>query len=302
MSKKKYRIMAFDGGGIRGVLSATILKRLEIENKKLIKSTDLFAGTSTGSFIALGLAYGLPVKEILNLYSMINCRYIFSPKYNELFRPKYNNKHLKEVLMRVFPKNLKLKDLKKKVLIPSFEVISKDNGSWKPMFYTNFEEMGTDNEYVIDVALYSSAAPVYFPSYKKHIDGGIIANNPSLASICVSKNVNGANKKLEDMRILSIGTGFNHNNIKADTRKWGAIEWGLSQNPPYPLLSILFDGNMDADSYYSRELLRDNFLRVNPQISKSIDLDDCKEIPYLINIANSYDIKFVNDWINNKWF
>ncbi|WP_099187830.1 patatin-like phospholipase family protein [Tepidibacter mesophilus] len=302
MSKKKYRIMAFDGGGIRGVLSATILQRLEKENPKLIKSTDLFAGTSTGCFIALGLAYGLSVKEILNIYSMVNCKYIFSPKYNELFRPKYNNKHLKEVLMSVFPKNLKLKDLKKKVLIPSFEVISKDNGSWKPMFYTNFEGMGTDTEYVIDAALYSSAAPVYFPSYKRHIDGGIIANNPSLASICVSKNVNGANKKLEDMRILSIGTGFNHKDVKGDTRKWGAIEWGLNQNPPYPLLSILFDGNMDADSYYSRELLRDNFLRVNPQISKVVDLDDYKEIPYLINVANSCDIKFVNDWINNKWF
>ncbi len=302
MGKQTYRIMAFDGGGIRGVLSATILKRLEKENPKLIKSTDLFAGTSTGSFIALGLAYGLSVKEILNLYSVVNCKYIFSPKYNELFRPKYNNKHLKEVLMRVFPKKLKLKDLKKKVLIPSFEVISKDNGSWKPAFYTNFEGMGTDNEYVIDVALYSSAAPIYFPSHKKHIDGGVIANNPSLASICVAKDATGANRRLEDMRVLSIGTGFNHNNIKWDTRKWGAVEWGLSQNPPYPLLNILFDGNTDADIYYSYELLRDNFVRVNPQLSKSIGLDNCKEIPYLINVADSCDIDFVNDWIDDKWF
>ncbi|MEJ8554912.1 patatin-like phospholipase family protein [Tepidibacter sp. Z1-5] len=302
MSKKKYRIMAFDGGGIRGVLSATILKRLEKENPRLIKSTDLFAGTSTGSFIALGLAYGLSVKEILNLYSMVNCKYIFSPKYNELFRPKYNNKHLKEVLMSVFPKNLKLKDLKKKVLIPSFEVISKNNGSWKPKFYTNFEDKGTANEYVIDVALYSSAAPIYFPSHKKHIDGGIIANNPSLASICVAKDPNGANKKLEDIRLLSIGTGFTLTNIKADTRKWGAIEWGLNQNPPYPLLNILFEGNTDADTYYSRELLKDNFFRTNPQLSKSIDLDSCKEIPYLINVADSCDITFINNWINDKWF
>lgn len=204
--------------------------------------------------------------------------------------------------MQVFPKKLKLKDLKKKVLIPSFEVISADDGSWKPKFYTNFEGMGTSDEYVIDVALYSSAAPIYFPSYKKHIDGGVIASNPSLASICVSKDVNGANKKLEDMRLLSIGTGFAPTNIKADTRKWGAMEWGLSQNPPYPLLSVLLDGSMEDDSYYSGELLRDNFLRINPKLSKSIALDDCKEIPYLINVADSYDIKIVNDWINDKWF
>ncbi|MCT4507514.1 MAG: patatin-like phospholipase family protein [Tepidibacter sp.] len=301
MSKKKYRIMTFDGGGIRGVLSANILKRLEKENKQLIKNTDLFAGTSTGAFIALGLAYGLSVKEILNLYSMTNCKYIFSPKYNEFFRPKYNNKHLKEVLMRVFPKKLKLKDLKKKVLIPSFQVITKDNGSWRPKFYTNFEAMGTDNEYVIDVALYSSSAPIYFPSYKKHIDGGVIANNPSLASICVAKDIDGANKKLEDMRLLSIGTGFTPENIKVDTRKWGAIEWGLGQNPPYPLLSILFDGNMEADNYYSSGLLMDNFLRVNPELSKSIALDSCKQIPYLVNVADTYDIKFANDWIKDSW-
>lgn len=302
MGKRTYRIMSFDGGGIRGVVSATILQRLEKENPRLIKSTDLFSGTSTGSFIALGLAYGLSVKEILKLYSKLNCKYIFSPKYNELFRPKYNNKHLKEVLMRVFPKNLKLKDLKKKVLIPSFEVISQGNDSCKLVFYTNFKDKGTANEYVIDVALYSSAAPIYFPSHKKHIDGGVIANNPSLASICVAKDSKGANKKLEDIRLLSIGTGFTPTNIKADTRKWGAIEWGLSQNPPYPLLNILFDGNTDADSYYSRELLRYNFFRANPELSKRIDLDDCKEIDYLINVANDYDTKFIDSWINNKWF
>lgn len=51
-----FRIISFDSGGVRGALSARILKRLSNKFPNLISRTHLFAGTSTGSLIALGLA------------------------------------------------------------------------------------------------------------------------------------------------------------------------------------------------------------------------------------------------------
>jgi uncharacterized protein len=70
------RILALDGGGIRGVFSLMILKRIE----ELFRSErgrpdlvlrdefDFFVGTSTGAIIATFLAWGHPVGEVLRLY------------------------------------------------------------------------------------------------------------------------------------------------------------------------------------------------------------------------------------------
>ncbi|HTB63147.1 MAG TPA: patatin-like phospholipase family protein, partial [Opitutales bacterium] len=67
------RILALDGGGIRGVFSLQILKRIEEifrqekNNPKLVlrDEFDFFAGTSTGAIIATFLAWGRSVDEIL---------------------------------------------------------------------------------------------------------------------------------------------------------------------------------------------------------------------------------------------
>ena len=66
MSHTTYRILSCDGGGIRGVITAKLLQALD---PSVIKNIDLFAGTSTGSIIALGLASGVPIDTIVELYS-----------------------------------------------------------------------------------------------------------------------------------------------------------------------------------------------------------------------------------------
>jgi uncharacterized protein len=70
------KLLALDGGGIRGVLSLHILARFEellIEESqrpdyRLADYFDYVAGTSTGGIIAAGIALGMSVKEILNFY------------------------------------------------------------------------------------------------------------------------------------------------------------------------------------------------------------------------------------------
>lgn len=70
------RILALDGGGIRGIYSLLVLRRIEEifceerGNPRLVLRDcfDFFAGTSTGAIIATLLAWGFRVDDILDLY------------------------------------------------------------------------------------------------------------------------------------------------------------------------------------------------------------------------------------------
>ncbi len=75
--KWKHRLLALDGGGIRGILTLEILDRLEIllrEEKggdpdfRLCHFFDYIGGTSTGAIIAAGLVMGMSTKDLLKFY------------------------------------------------------------------------------------------------------------------------------------------------------------------------------------------------------------------------------------------
>ena len=70
------KLLAIDGGGIRGVLSLKILEEIEQllireskrDDYRLADYFDYVAGTSTGGIIAAGIAIGMSVKQILDFY------------------------------------------------------------------------------------------------------------------------------------------------------------------------------------------------------------------------------------------
>ena len=82
---KKFKILAFDGGGIRGSLSVEILYRILDKYPNFLEEVNLFTGTSTGSIIATLLAKGIPIEEVRKLYSKELSKEIFSkPRINFL--------------------------------------------------------------------------------------------------------------------------------------------------------------------------------------------------------------------------
>ncbi|MGL5327795.1 MAG: patatin-like phospholipase family protein [Peptostreptococcaceae bacterium] len=299
MGNSTFNIINFDGGGLRGVLSIGLLERIQNEVPDIIKNTNMLGGTSTGSLIALGLAYGLSPKEVKELYSDINAKHIFSKSYSELLRPKYDNKNLKEILLKVFPEKLRLKDLGKLVIIPTL-YIGNETSEWKPIFYNNLPNSPTENARVVDVAMSSSAAPVFFPTYNCHIDGGIIASDPSFATIvyALSKTLD---KSLYEIRLLSIGTGYLYNSIKDDTTSWGAVEWILSKEPSLPIISLTLEGNAQTSQLFSKMLLEDKYYRLNPRMNKDIGMDDLDALKYLRDLGENYNIEDTLKWIHDKW-
>src|SRR5450759_1710766 len=125
----KYRIVSIDGGGIRGLITTILLQRI-VETPGLehfLKSIDLIAGTSTGGLLALGIAYGLDLAQIRDLYVKKGPK-IFDDSWlddlvdlGKLRGADYNIKPLRQELKKLFG-DANLGQLAKHVLITAFDL------------------------------------------------------------------------------------------------------------------------------------------------------------------------------------
>lgn len=298
---KTFRILAFDGGGVKGALSVKILSKLCEKFPNLLDSIDLFAGTSTGSIIAGLLATNVDPVDIDNLYNIRMGKKIFSkPSYN-FFRPKFKNKNLKKILYDNFDADLKIKDLKRNIFIPTFNINGITKNSWEPYFFNNLTDNSSLNYKLIDAILASSSAPIYFPSHNGFIDGGIIANSPTTSSVIFSASALGNSCKLKQIKLLSIGTSNCPRKITGKTHKWGILQWSfnLFGDIRFPILSLLMDGMTDLEDMYCKQMLNSNYFRINPMLPDIFELDSYKYIPDLKLMGEKYDLTSAYNYIEN---
>jgi len=279
----KKRILACDGGGIRGKATAQFLKRLEAELKNPLHTYfDFYAGTSTGSFIIAGLAYEkMTCGEIADtVYSVANAKTIMPHSLADDFlgliqtQPKYNGKGKREVIDRYMEDRL-LDDTDKHVLVCGYDIV-KD----KPLFYKSYEPSPTRIRDVLDI---SSAAPVYYPPVASvsegvvGIDGGVCANNPVDMAYAEALQLYGKDAEIE---ILSVGTGMSFDDTKSfrearKTLKFGGIQWLRDGS----LLDILMNGSQELIHTKTKqfsEALGHKYTRVNGHIMETT-MDDVSE-------------------------
>ena len=301
---KNFKILSFDGGGIKGALSTIIILRLTQKYPTLLEDIDLFAGTSTGSIIALYLAYSKNSYAIDNLYNEENIKKIFSKKRPNFFIPKFSSKNLLKELKANFPEDLKLKNLHPYVFIPTFSTNGFTSNSWEPVFLNNLTDNTTAEFSFIDAARASSAAPTYFPSHKGFIDGGVVVNNPTpIASFFALSKLDSISSSSQ-LRILSIGTGNYPNKIASNTAKWGMLQWAFDPfiSIKSPILTILLEGSSLVEDIYCKELFMQNYFRLNPIIPDHIEMDDYKKVSLLKNIADSLDLTELYNYIDNIFY
>jgi hypothetical protein len=106
------RILSLDGGGLRGILTLGILKRIEDELRsrhrndsafRLCDYFDLIAGTSTGAIIAAALAIGWSVDDIAKKYFQLGTRVFKRSRLRQGFlRAKYDQGRLIDELKAVY--------------------------------------------------------------------------------------------------------------------------------------------------------------------------------------------------------
>ncbi len=301
-----YHILSMDGGGIRGLLTIILIQRLESAHPGFLAEIDLFAGTSTGGILALGLAFGLTPSRIRGLYETSG-RKVFADTIlddvrdlGKLVGADYNLEPLKEELNKEFGDKT-LADLNKKVLISSFDLDNEPDNplkirTWKAKFFHNFPGEDSDgHEKIVDVALRTSAAPTYFPIYQGYIDGGVVVTNPSVSALSQALHPDTASQKIEDLVLLSIGTGHNPRFLPQLDADWGMVQWAPN------ILSLMLEGGAGLADYQSRQILRDRYLRINPILPVPIDLDRIDQIPLLQDIANQVDLIPAVEWLKKHF-
>ncbi len=265
------RILALDGGGIRGLMSLGFLERLEQilreryqkPDLRLCDYFDLIGGTSTGSIIASALAIGFEVSQIQQLYLDIGGQ-VFAHKQWKRWEASFNAKPLQAILKQVFGE--------KNLGHPSIEtglcIIAKraDTGSTWPLLNHPHGKYYRYNKDILlrDAVRASTAAPTFFVPEKLEytpgkngafVDGGVsMANNPALLlfSIATLKGFNfnwtiGAERLL----LISVGTGFWKRHDDVDTVVKGKI-WNWAQQVPTMLIEDASWQNQLILQYLSR--------------------------------------------------
>jgi predicted acylesterase/phospholipase RssA len=298
-----YRILSLDGGGIKGLFTATMLDRLQRACPKLLDRVDLIAGTSTGGIIALSLADGKTPSEIASLYrdragKIFHDSFLDDVKdLGKALGAEYSSGELERELTEQFGDRT-LGQLGKRVLVPTFDLDApatrRRPRAWKPKFFHNFPGSDSDRaERVVDVALRTSAAPTYFPAYQGFVDGGVVANNPSMAAVAQTLDRRAAGVPLDALLLLSVGTGLEPQFIPGREIDWGWVQWAR------PLAMMMISGVMGVADFQCRQLLGKRYYRLDRVLDREIDLDDTREatLAYLVEAAKRVDLRGVRRWL-----
>ncbi|KYO36334.1 85/calcium-independent phospholipase A2 [Alligator mississippiensis] len=218
------RVLCLDGGGIRGLVLIQLLIAIEKATGRPIRDLfDWIAGTSTGGILALAVVHGKSMDYLRCLYFRMK---------DEVFRGSrpYESEPLNEFLKREFGEHTKMTEVQKpKVMVtgtlcdrqpaelhlfrnyqapetrtgPSY----KTTASFKPL-------TKPEDQLVWRAARCSGAAPTYFRPIGRFLDGGLLANNPTLDALTEIHEYNksliqkGQSQKVKKLGVVvSLGTG-----------------------------------------------------------------------------------------------
>ncbi|CAD5234308.1 unnamed protein product [Bursaphelenchus xylophilus] len=290
------RLLSLDGGGIRGIALVMILIHIDkqIANGNIIDYIDWVAGTSTGAILSLALAAGTSLRDCLNLYLRLKDDVFSGPRPHDVgpleacLKEKFDAKTMADlnqkikVMVTTTKADVHPPEL---ILFRNYELPETQVKSFKPK-----------DVHVWKAARCSSAAPTYFASFDNtYLDGGLMANNPSL-DLLNEVHIYNISKQLNEQDpdpislLLSLGTG------KCKSKPMSAIDLELpksfswtsvvstafsSMNTLKNLKNIFVeqlaasDGQVVERSRGWCHSLRTPFFRFTPTLHTEIPLNTC---------------------------
>jgi patatin-like phospholipase/acyl hydrolase len=287
---RPFRILSIDGGGICGILPASVLAELErcfLGGASIAGYFDMIAGTSTGGIIALGLAHGLSAQDIGKFYVEHGAK-IFPPEgpirralrsLRRLGRYAYDSAALEDALLSILGEAT-LGEAKTRLCVPSFEGRHGEPWLYKTPHHPDYQRDRVER--MVRVGLATSAAPTFLKALPNNgyvmVDGGLWANNPIMNAVVDAL----ACFDLPDRQIQVLSLGCGETSFKVDDAKatGGLFQW-----------ANVFEAAMRAQSMNALGqayllLGKPNVLRIDaPESPRRIKLDDhrraCAELPAL---------------------
>jgi patatin-like phospholipase/acyl hydrolase len=262
------KILTGDGGGIFGIIPATLLK-----DKRVFDSFDAFGGTSISSVLMAWYSLGndpsvLPEK-MSEMFMKVFHRSLFT--WHRLpFGPKWPDTELVKFAKANF--DMPMSDVKKPLYIISFDFANR-----VPKVFSSIKDPDVR---IYEAILASVSAPTYFAPYKNYIDGGVWANNPSVVTATKACNEiirarsldKTRNNFIEDVELFSIGTG-RYNKPPFDmtySKYWGALSWASRLIP-----TMLVGSSETGWDMVAKELPFKKYVRYNDiQIDDDWEMDD----------------------------
>jgi uncharacterized protein len=258
------KVLAIDGGGIRGLIPALVLAEIERRCERRIASLfDLIAGTSTGAILACALSRpdAMRAERAADLYEREGPQVFDRSLVKEitslggLIDERYDARGLLASLRRHLG-NTRMAQATTGLLITAYDVQARQA-----------LVLGAgDDMTMVDAAHASSAAPTYFEPVavgeRILVDGGVFATNP--AALAYAE----AGGRLEVL--ASLGTGEHTRPMSfSEVKDWGRLQWAR------PILDVVFDGSADAVDAQLSGLLDGRYIRLQTRLDEaSDDLDD----------------------------
>jgi patatin-like phospholipase/acyl hydrolase len=299
----RFQILALDGGGAKALFTAQVLARLEADlDVRISDSFDLIAGTSAGGIVALSLGAGLRPGEIVSHYEDLVGRVFPASRRRPWRRPRqlrspiYDAEALRQALTRVLGTRL-LGDSTKRLIIPAWDVQRGAVHIFKTPHHTRLRRDWRIP--MVDVAMATSAAPVYFPAARvdghRLIDGGVWANNPAVVAIAEAVSMLGV--PLDAITVLNVGTIDQLTDHPKRLDRGGLLHWAK------PIAPLILSASSRGGQGLAEHLIgKPNFTRFDALVPGglyALDSADPNDVAGLAasvsrELSPTYTAKFAN--------
>ena len=306
VAARRYRILALDGGGVKGAYTASVLSTLEsLTGKSISQHFDLITGTSTGGIIAIAIGLGIPLSEILDLYVSKGPKIFPSPKrwwlgsawglMRHLLLPKHSREILQQAIADIIGER-RFGESRNRLVIPAFNAVSGDVQLFKTSHTPSFRM--DCNRPAVDVALATAAAPTYFQAFtdadgRSYVDGGVWANCPAMVGIAEAVGVLGW--PLDSIDVLSIGTTDEPFDISRKKRGGGVFRWNRG------LITLFMSAQSRGTLGLANALTNKRILRIDDLTRPGrFSMDDSREVFELKSLGENSARRFADD-IQNQF-
>nr|XP_060633015.1 85/88 kDa calcium-independent phospholipase A2 isoform X1 [Anolis sagrei ordinatus]XP_060633016.1 85/88 kDa calcium-independent phospholipase A2 isoform X1 [Anolis sagrei ordinatus]XP_060633017.1 85/88 kDa calcium-independent phospholipase A2 isoform X1 [Anolis sagrei ordinatus]XP_060633018.1 85/88 kDa calcium-independent phospholipase A2 isoform X1 [Anolis sagrei ordinatus] len=319
--KAQDRLLSLDGGGVRGVVLIQFLIAVEKAAGRPVRELfDWIAGTSTGGILAIAVVHAIPMDHMRCLYFRMK---------DEVFRGSrpYESQPLEDFLKKEFGEHTKMTDVKNPKLLLTATLCDRQPAELHLFRNYNIPEVKSkthskatssfqpmtkpEDQLVWQAARSSGAAPTYFRPFGRFLDGGLLANNPTLDAMTEINDYNkyliqnGQGHKVKKLGVVvSLGTG------KAPQVPVSSVDVFRPSNPwelaktvygAKELGKLVVDCCTDPDGpCIDRarawcEMIDAHYIRFNPPLEVDVMLDEVSDT-ILVNLLWDTQLYIYQHW------